>query len=475
MADMGHNVSTLQRRCEVVKSRIVRLVNKSAAENFTLCDYADDRPQLRDVKIASLPAGVAALASSTSLDNARRLALVNLGDIKLPTMDPRFLRTSFVLSWLKSVKQESSEAKQVVLTVVEQWAFESMRAVHLNTRHREVNDVDEVAAIMDVYRKTLSDFRQAEGGRAAAARLLVELRSRETLVAWVCFCLVHDACKWAYRDMSLSFGVPLRWQDLRHLCLEDREAWEAVESVRSYLEANTIRGSELFSLSKPLETMKFAEAFARQDKDMCTLLQEEKKDAEERKAAYWTEVARKQKLAARLRREINELEDEISGLETRLSNLESSNRRIGISSSQGEVRLTREIKQEEQRLEEERQGLKAAERAPPAVFQPMPESDHLARRAIFMLTMPESLQVLARFSVMAQQMLLPDDPKVCRYTHDVQSHQTLYASDIDSVVHALSRCSNRLLYAIQRRASRTTLPSPRAARGSPAPAPSPSL
>jgi DNA repair exonuclease SbcCD ATPase subunit len=123
-------------------------------------------------------------------------------------------------------------------------------------------------------------------------------------------------------------------------------------------------------------------------------------------------VARKQKLAARLRREITELEGDISDLKTRLSDLESSNRRRGIYSSHEEGCKKREIKREEERLEEKREELTAAERAPPAVFQPMPESDQLARRAIFMLTMPERLQVLARLSVMAQQMLLPDDPKV---------------------------------------------------------------
>jgi uncharacterized coiled-coil protein SlyX len=346
-------VSTLQRRCEEVKSLIVELVNKSAeatAEDVILCDYANDRPQLRDVKITSLPAGVAALASSISLDDARKLALVNLGDIRLPPTDFRVSSAQSLFSWLEEVEQESSEAKQLVLTTVEQWAFAAMQQLEAATARGDAMtgmDDEHVSNVMDAYRKTLSAFRQAEQGKAAVEGLLAELRSREKLVVWVCFCLVHHACKWAYRAMSLSFGVPLRWQDLRHLCLEDREAWETVERVRGYLEANTIPGSELFSLSKPVETMKFAEAFALQDEDMCKLRQEEEEEAQEREVAYWAEVASQKKLAAELECEITEQERVVASLETDLSKLKARLRREGTYGSYEADRKELEIKQKQ--------------------------------------------------------------------------------------------------------------------------------
>jgi hypothetical protein len=231
------------------------------------------------------------------------------------------------------------------------------------------------------------------------------------LVVWVIFCLVHHDCKTSYSALAAMFGVPIRWGDLRHLCLEDREAWEAVGRVRGYLEANTVEGSELFQLSKPAPTLRFAEAFARQDAGMRKVLKLEKKGSEDRKVAYWAEVKAKKELVARLRQELAALEQKHVTLIRKLANLRQqlhSNLHTDPAAGRKEEgERQRRINSSVALQSLKRSELAVAQKAPNPVFQSLPEKEGLAYSVIFMATMTPKLRLLARLSVLSQQMLLP--------------------------------------------------------------------
>jgi hypothetical protein len=286
-----------------------------------------------------------------------------------------------------------------------------------------------LVAVLDYYRQILRAFREAEGG--AKARVLVELRSREMLVVWVVFCLVHHDCKTSYSALAAMFGVPIRWGDLRHECLEDREAWEAAGRVRGYLEANTVEGSELFQLSKPVPTLRFAEAFASQDAGMCEVLNLEKEDAGDRKAEYWAAVQEKRDLSATLREKIAKLEESVETLNGQQEEIKRK-LRVGeypdaAEGQKEERKINRQIDLAKLHLIDRKRELANAQQVPPAVLQPLPAQDELANRVIFMLTMPLQLRLLARLSALAQQMLLPVSVKRAQVTklHALSIHALL--------------------------------------------------
>lgn len=303
----------------------------------------------------------------------------------------------------------------------------------------------DVEGVLDVYRDTMAGFRSNELARQA--RMAVELRSREFLCVWVVYCLVHHSEKAAHPLLE-SYGVCLRWADLRHLVLRDRGAWEALLNVRSYLAQNEATSRPLFSLKTPLPTFAFAEAFALNGPDpaMRETWEKEKADAKIREDKYWAEVRRKQELARQLRAEIATLEAEACRLETeraaaaRARLLRTEYYLRGIKSHEENV-VESLLQSNNRQLRGKRQELDAAEKAPAPVYQPLPQDRRLAMRAIFFLAMPPDLATLSRLSFMAQQMLLPlflqrdaalQSIKVPEPQADVQSYVTSRSDRIAS-------------------------------------------
>ena len=55
--------------------------------------------------------------------------------------------------------------------------------------------------------------------------------------------------------------------------------------------------------------------------------------------------------------------------------------------------------------------IRTARKPPDPIFQPLPKQESKAFRALFFIYMPKDLEILAQFTVMAQQMLLPNENK----------------------------------------------------------------
>lgn len=136
---------------------------------------------------------------------------------------------------------------------------------------------------------------------ASAARLRVELHSRELLVVWTALCMVHAAGCAAHPALR-EFGVGVRWQDLRHCVLSDRLACDALLAVAAYLRANSAPGREAFSLRDGgRATFALAAQHAGQDGRILEIWGQEAEAAEARRAAHWSAVQRKQAAAAGMR------------------------------------------------------------------------------------------------------------------------------------------------------------------------------
>lgn len=62
----------------------------------------------------------------------------------------------------------------------------------------------------------------------------IELRSRETLVTWVAFCMLHASALVHWPALS-AYRVPLHYTDLQDMVLHDKLARTALLRVAAYL------------------------------------------------------------------------------------------------------------------------------------------------------------------------------------------------------------------------------------------------
>jgi hypothetical protein len=111
----------------------------------------------------------------------------------------------------------------------------------------EANDVEVEAlgAVLNEYRRIASAFAQT---RAAEAQLRTGLRSRETLLLWIGYCLLHEAALDDAPELA-SYSPALDWRELRLLMLEDKAAVDAVLHVAAYpQDKQAPEGKPVFSL-----------------------------------------------------------------------------------------------------------------------------------------------------------------------------------------------------------------------------------
>ncbi|PNH12759.1 hypothetical protein TSOC_000243 [Tetrabaena socialis] len=279
-----------------------------------------------------------------------------------------------------------------------------------------LDDVAALEAAVDAYRALLLRFM---GTEASGAMMAAEQRSRELLVVWVAYCLMHAA---AGREHSivLRYGVMGPYDSLRHLVLSDKAAVDAALSVAAYLQHCSMPGRQLFSLlDGGASTMALALEFAQACPRLQDIWAAERWDAEQRITGHWAEVQRKQWLAADLRQQLSSLESNGTDLkeELRLHTVAAYNPgpygsyqrppaqsnidKQYIKKSKADIARN---SAEQQRVKRE---LAEAEKAPPPVMQPLPSDSKLACQWLFFLFMPPLFRCLSRASFLAQQMLLP--------------------------------------------------------------------
>jgi hypothetical protein len=192
---------------------------------------------------------------------------------------------------------------------------------------------------------------------------------------------------------------------------------DAALGVAAYLQRRAQPASRpLFALrsgdSTGAATFAFASEYARGSSSLGTLLAWERHDAAVRVQKHWEEVLRKQKLAALLRSELSTLQSELSSLKAALDAAKAAMPHWFLAG--GSIGLRRRVEQcrsavckKEGEIGIKQRSLEEAERAPPPVIQPLPQSDDLALSWIFFLHMPQCFRHLSRISFLAQQMLLP--------------------------------------------------------------------
>jgi hypothetical protein len=213
---------------------------------------------------------------------------------------------------------------------------------------------------------------------AAKARMCVELRSREVLVAWVAYCMLHAAASRQHPILQ-QYGVGLRWEDLRHLVLGDRTACDALLAVAAYLQRHSKPGRAVFTLRDGGQaTFSMAKEYAQGDTQIMATWKVEQDAAQDRREAHWQEVCGKVQQAESLQAVLTvEEEAEQAASEDLDSHFgEGRKKKKAALAAAKRARVSTEAQ------------LSQALKSPDPVFQPLPRGEDAALTWLFFLYMP---------------------------------------------------------------------------------------
>eukprot|EP00899_Mesostigma_viride_P019525 jgi/Mesvir1/27574/Mv07319-RA.1 len=382
------------------------------------------------------------------------LGVANRNLCGLPLLPPH-ATVRQALGWLQELTMVTTqgplEPPQLALRGIEKVVFGA--AVAARAREgpgwaRPDIDTGELLSLVESYWLQL-ELLQLWGG--PAARMQVEVRSRETLMVWVAFCFA-DAHACEEHPLLQKYGVALRWEDLGHLVLGDRLAVDAALAVGEYLRARTNRSREVFTLRDLVEgwgtgTMSMAAEMAQEQgtslgERIRSLWRAEQEDAEKRVEGHWKEVLRKREVVQELRRQReyhkSRLTDLRRGLDKAVAAETASRERLEeyLECTYGcccpshtdyytSCRWRRNTEAEAEEAASDARGASHAvdncerqiqvlqtailktKKPPPPVYQPLPSDEERALAILLFLNMPTLLRQVAQLAFTAQQMLLP--------------------------------------------------------------------
>ncbi|KAK3282683.1 hypothetical protein CYMTET_9588 [Cymbomonas tetramitiformis] len=340
LADDGYkHIAPCETQCTLVRKRLDQLLagcGRDAASKFVFPSLQHLHTMHHDPTVV-LPPGLVPAGSGAGIATLRQqaweriewlpVALCGIGG-NVPGGNARF---SGLLAWTREPKLRTGKdphAAQLVLHRIEQTLFQLELTplgdiAHITSSSSScsssssscIDDKSQMEALdglVEQYRLALHEVLSSPGHQSHHARMEVELRSRETLVTWIAFCIIHAATCKDHRVVE-EYAVALRWEDLQYLVLGEKQAMDAALRVCTYLRSCSTQQRDkppVFSMRDDGGKGTFAMAvdFARSDHTLQLLWQQEQEDAASRQQGHFEEVQRKQASAARWREHIDELE-----------------------------------------------------------------------------------------------------------------------------------------------------------------------
>lgn len=254
------------------------------------------------------------------------------------------------------------------------------------------------------------------GTSASSARMRVKLYSREALVAFVAYCMIHAATARFWPSLD-AYGVGLQYGDLCHLVLADRAACDAAQAVATYLRIHT-NSVPIFTLRNQAPTFAMAEQYASNDPKIKAFWAQEQAAATAKIDAHWAEVQAHQEELGQLREDLRGARGTLAARQQELAEAEDELNQLPYSSNsyspyqkqKSKVHKIKntiaEARSEVSKLEKD---IEYWGKPPVSVIQPLPKVPGNAYRWLFFLYMPPLFQALSRMSFLAQQLLLPRD------------------------------------------------------------------
>ena len=325
-----------------------------------------------------------------------------------------------MISWTQNIDESiknrlivESEGRQLAILSIQHWLYKRLEIID------DVNSKVSIQALKSLWDLYSSQCFSLTALLKAKDSISVELRSNEMLSTWIIFCLSHASVKIIYPIIA-SYGVPIRWSDLRHLSLGSKTAVDAALAVSTYLERYSFPNNAIFSLSIQDPTTNMALQFSRESAIIQKKWKQEEEAADTVQKKHWNQVRKLQAEAAELRILIAKCNVKLSDLLRKSSEMEI------LHPAYGYTHLSLEIQSARAKLSKLSGELAAAERPLPVIFQPLPKDEKTAMVILFFIYMPVELRIFSTICVVAQQMLLPQSPSTAtqegmQIVHDVIS------------------------------------------------------
>ena len=298
LADDGHDTASFEARSaaaryqleEAVRARAKatsasQVLHPTRPSNLRLSDFHGHHPTL------TVPSKEHLERSDENLENRKSLAKTNLG--WLPTALISALTWREAHEWCKSVEklirgEGPMLAMQLLCRNVESFVYTRVVEGCLNATIEEIGHME---SILELYRSTASQVKNIYSDQDAPFK--VEVQSRELLVVWAVFCMVHNSTMHEYGLLG-RYGVAIHWSDLQYLVLIDKLAVDAAHKVAQYLRS-AAKGDPIFSQRPKDATFRLAEEFARDSSQMQATWVAESEAATKRRRDRWRKVLEKQR------------------------------------------------------------------------------------------------------------------------------------------------------------------------------------
>ena len=268
LAEKGHRINILESRCfkvrkdldEVVICRAKDISNQYLLKGLTEFSWPSYKLTEQNKRFNKND------KTRKAKRNLECLTILLSSDNTLPVL-------SKMLVWIKAIGIGTHRELLLVITSVESVMFTLSKQLPgdgiLNI------DIENLEKIVDEYRVRVNIFMmlllQEEKGNNSM--LKVEVKSKEVVIVWVAFCLIHKYIKKTIPIID-KYGVALQWKDVRHLVLSDEEALSASLAASEYVKKNS-NSRPLFSLESQEFTFEMAEIFTRNSVEFQQIWQSE--------------------------------------------------------------------------------------------------------------------------------------------------------------------------------------------------------
>lgn len=398
----GYDIAAFEVRCVRVRSELDEVISRRASvisRNYDLAPFAKADLGLKNIEI-SVPERTEEEETPGNLRKSSKIERQNLSGLPSPlTHDASW---AHIDKWLQDDLFQPSgniEAKLLACTALETYFYNKIR---LEVQPVNVKDVEIIDSVVDKYRIIASSLRNSE---ATASLFSVDLLSREVLVVWCAFCIVHITAS-VCEPLLRSFSVALDEDNLGNLVLSEKLAVDAAIQVAKYIHKHSEIPRCLFSLRNHDETIEFAKAHARNAETTQIAWSAEMKNAKDRQDKHWKQVCDKKERLRHLDKELRILEYQRRVWQTILDSTVPNQFHSAMKDRTREE-AKKEVKRYTSKLSMKQNQIRQIEQPPPPILQPLPRDEEKAMPILFFLMMPPMFEVLSRLSFSAQQMMLP--------------------------------------------------------------------
>ncbi|CAH0519298.1 unnamed protein product [Peronospora belbahrii] len=417
--ECGYDVSSLEEQCRSLRLKIdgfVDVLNRQTAEKYCL-PRDNELNELTKLSCGAkmiVPKRVRNADNDESKEERRQRAWNYLKGCFF--VHGASCSLNEVLQWSKNNDFPASYKCILILRTFEAFMFE--KALQLNgdgaCNQRTGNDALNLKMMQTLVSQYGAVVRSWQTLPRMTSVLDVEQRSREMLVVWIAFCIVHQQCV-SEVPLCGSYNISLEWRDLKVAVLSDQAAISALQHVAQYIRTwnNTTQRPPLFHLTNQEPTFDFGLRYGLNSTNMLEMHRCENKNWEARVKAKWNKVITKKRRAVELRAEISRLNVNLSSNKCQLASEDERLRQeksyLGYRDRQSHLKtqLMNDINQIECRIRTNERELTSTLDVPRFLRRPLPPARDDAIQVIFMLIMPRNIEILGSLCLTAQRSLTP--------------------------------------------------------------------